>query len=315
MNGQLLKLRLGVNKGTVSPWHADTIFGLWCWALLEREGQTMLELFLEACQAGEPPVVFSDPFPGDTLPIPDFPFAGRAATPVEREEQIQAAKTGKRLKSLRYLQSNLIQALLKGETIDLSVAKGETFEIYVTDHVTMNRTQNRALEGGLFSLAEYRPSAGFITLYTYVESDWEDLFSDVISFLLTKGIGGKRSIGRGSMQLLSIEEAQGFLRYEQGNAFMSLSSFVPAKDDPVQGWYRIRVKRGAAGPGVTTSTSLKRPIIYLEPGATFLTSAPTRPFYGRLLRGVLPGNDHIVQSGFALAVPALVTVAPQEQAI
>lgn len=308
MARSLLQITLKVIRGTTEPLRSDTLFGHFCWALVDLWGEDVLQDFLATCDGSDPAVVFSDAFPADTLPRPDFPFLKPHSGDVPRDRLLQSAAEAKRLRSLHYLPKSVVLQILRGEEPELAAVEGGGFATYVTEHVSMDRRNNRALDGALYSLREIRPHAGLLTVYASVRPDWHEQFEEALRYMVAHGMGGSRSVGRGRFDIVSVRPDSSFAGVREPDAFMSLSSFVPAREDPTDGWYRLGLKRGAAGRGMGGSTPFKRAFLFLEPGATFRTPGPPRPVYGRLIRNILPADSRVVQSGFALAVPVRLPV-------
>ena len=249
MARSLFRIILQVIRGTTEVLRSDMLFGHFCWALADLRGEGALQEFLATCQGPNPGVVFSDAFPGDTLPRPDFPFFMQQSGDIDRDRLLQLAREAKRFRSLHYLPKSVVLQILKGEQLELEGLEGGGFTTYVTQHVSMDRRNNRALDGALYSLREVRPQAGFLTVYVSVLPAWQEIFEKTLDYMVDQGIGGSRSIGRGRFEITSISLDSSFENVAQPNAFMSLSAFVPARNDPTDGWYRLGLKRGVAGRG------------------------------------------------------------------
>jgi CRISPR-associated protein Csm4 len=63
-----------------TPWQADTLFGHLCWQMLYHEGETALNDFLDLYRQRQPPLLFSNGFPGDYLPRPYLPPPTKVGT-------------------------------------------------------------------------------------------------------------------------------------------------------------------------------------------------------------------------------------------
>ncbi|MFZ6017246.1 MAG: hypothetical protein ACOYU0_06525 [Nitrospirota bacterium] len=62
------RIRIEIQSGIITPFHADTIFGHLCWVVAYQEDNKRLQKFLEPFRDGEPPFVISDGFPAGYLP-------------------------------------------------------------------------------------------------------------------------------------------------------------------------------------------------------------------------------------------------------
>ncbi len=122
--------------------------------------------------------------------------------------------------------------------------------------------------------------------------------------LSQSGFGRDKSQGLGAFAVSGIESWEDFGDGASATAFVSLSSFVPAMGDPVEGRWRLRVKRGYLGEHLVAGNPFKRPLVEFEPGAVFrIGSGKIAPFYGRLVGQIAPGLPSAVQCGFTLPVP------------
>ncbi|MFC1730369.1 hypothetical protein ACFL6I_08540 [candidate division KSB1 bacterium] len=77
------KITFQLLSPVITPFHADTVFGHYCWALRYLRGETSLAEFLKEMKS-EPPVLFSDGFPEEFLPRPVI-----APLTVEQEGKLQ----------------------------------------------------------------------------------------------------------------------------------------------------------------------------------------------------------------------------------
>ncbi len=304
-----LKLRpLGV---WTTPWQADSILGALAVAWARSHGPEALRRdFLDRWEAGQPPFVVSDAFPGDSLPAPANLALPMWGWPREKFKEI---------KNLRWLsRSGFREAQLGQKPMLEDVPK-----VDIHNHVRMRNSISRNTnttsgEGGeLFSVSysDLNVPDASLTIYARAIEGDLDILTKALEMLGRAGYGARASTGHGGFNLEGGPEPCPELDdVPNASGFVSLSTFQPAASDPADGYWRSFVKYGKLAPEFHSDAIHKRPQVMLEPGACFRTSGPPNPFYGsaiapgRLLsddgrerlaqRGVRP-----VQAAFALAVP------------
>jgi CRISPR-associated protein Csm4 len=134
-------------SATRSPWQADTLFGHLCWLLRYREGEPALAEFLERYRRGQPPLLFSNGFPGDYLPRPLLP-----APPIQaglpKRAQVQVMQEAKASRGLRWVSLEQFNVLRRGERITLQP------QPELLRHRTVLKNQINRLTFGTTSLEE-----------------------------------------------------------------------------------------------------------------------------------------------------------------
>ncbi len=307
-------------SATRSPWQADTLFGHLCWLILYQEGEAGLNTFLSEYRQSAPPLVFSDGFPGDWLPRPIVPM--REATPDRaKAAQVRAMQEAKAGRDVRWVTLDEFNALRRGEKATL------TARLTLKGHRTVLKNQINRLTGGttpmdeeaeggnLYSVDELMfvdasgaTRVGFdVSVYVKVRDEgWADRAQMLLRQLAESGYGAKKSAGYGHFSLAKWEAFTGFDDPQlEPNGFISLSNWIPARGDPTQGFYTTRVKYGKLGEELANSDNpFKFPLIMLAAGSSFYAGGPPREWYGRLVSGVAPADERVVQCGYAFAVPA-----------
>jgi len=293
--------RLG--SPSLTPWQADTLFGHLCWALVRREGEQALGGFLDLYRAGHPPLILSDGMPGDLLPRPLFP--DRLVTDGTVAQRTELLRRGKRAKSSPWLSREAFAHALAGNTNQEGV--GTDASVFYTLHNQINRATGTTTgpdddEGGRL----YHLSGDWCvarTVYLRVDPDaaipWRELLGDVAR----DGFGKRKSVGYGHVTGLQIQDFGGFGEPSDADGFVTLSSFVPAPDDPTDGYWSVSVKYGKLGEERASGTGpFKRPLVRLGVGSAFRCGARPRLSYGRLVENIAPAHPDVVQYGLAFAV-------------
>ncbi len=298
------RAKIKMSGSYISKLQSDTVFGGLCWAYKSLAGDDAFGELLSDCVAGRPLFVVSDLLPGDLLPKPFFPPTPIRQEKVSKVELLEAAMQAKRLKETSWLTYEEFQAAASGETIN-PLPKPSPYKTVLTLHSTISRATNTTLdEGGLYDLPETFSSVSHMTLYLKVEDGWEETTQKCLKLFGEMGIGKRRTVGKGSFSILEFAPFAGFDALDGANAFVSLSHFVPALDDPSRGNYKTIVKYPKLDREYAISQNpFKYPLILLLPGSVFYTGSAPHPFYGRALQNIAPGLPKAIQGCFAFAAP------------
>lgn len=294
------RITLTPSSSFITPLHADTLWGHFCWLVKWRDGEQALMEFLKAFQE-DPPFILSDGFPGDMLPAPfHLPIQ------VKETDTRKAFRTRKALKNLKWLSFSEFKAAQEAKPFELTSADRRGFMPVTTLHSSINRiTGTTGDEGTLFELEEHSLSKGakYISVYLKIKDGWQEKVAALFRDLALMGYGRKRSVGKGAFKVAGLEPFDGFAALDKTNGFVSLSNFIPEQNDPTEGFYKVFVKYGKLGGEYAfTGKPFKRPVMMLKAGSVF-RSETARPFYGRMVRNVLPEMPEVLQYGYAFAVP------------
>ena len=307
----LVRLRLRPLGVWTTPWQADSLLGALAVAWARSHGPGALRRdFLDPWLAQQPPFVISDAFPGDSLPAPAHLALPMWEWPREKFKEV---------KNLRWLSPAGFRVSQLGIRPMLEDLAGADIRNHVRMRNSISRDTNTTSgEGGELFPVSYSdlslPGAGLM-LYARGTGASLDILTDALEMLGRTGYGARASTGHGGFEL----EGDPVLAPELddipgADGFVSLSTFQPSPNDPVEGYWRSFVKYGKLAPEFHGVAVFKRPQVMLEPGACFHTGGPPHAFYGgaigpdRLLsdgdRERLSRMDvRPVQSAFALAVP------------
>lgn len=273
-----------------------------------REGEGALANFLQEYKDGNPSFVLSDGMPGDFLPAPAH--MSLMASITESYADYQSAK---KLKKVAWLKPDEFEAVREGAMTIQPKARINPFKAFSTMHSSINRlTGTTGDEGSLFELPEYALVANeeTISIYLKIRGGEEERTFSLFKDLSRMGYGKKKSIGKGSFEIVGeFEPFEKFDHIDGGNGFISLSNFVPSKDDPTSGFYMTIVKYGKLGGEYAFSEKpFKKPLIMLSAGSAFYVTGAVKPFYGRIVEGIAPAKPAVVQYGYAFAVPVRLAI-------
>jgi CRISPR-associated protein Csm4 len=305
----------------LTPFQADTIFGSICWAIRYMDGEKELEDFLSKYQTS-PPLIISNGFPTGFFPKP-------LREPVAREQLIEIVKkTGKikndskkeiidilkifkKFKKEKLIKKDVFEEIINGlsendylkrkiNQNDEVFNPGKKISFYKN---TINRlTSHTSEEGGLFTQDETFYANENISFFIKINGIDKEFIEKIFNFISFYGFGKKKTTGKGHFKLISIKEYN-FKSPENPNAFVSLSSFVPSENDPVEGWYDMQVKYGKLGGHYASGNSrtpFKKPIRMFQAGSVFKTNN-LKEYYGQLVSNVHT-DEKIKHYGYAFAV-------------
>ena len=304
---KLFRLELKIISPPGTPWQSDTLFGHICWQIVQREGESALNTFLEPFIRGEPPFVLSDGFPQGCLPVPlPKPFEGDVKDLDEYQER-------KKAKKLKYCLKEDFLSLREGKA-DIITLLGKYHKSPIPDwkreemlHASIDRnTGTTSGEGNLFSseviYTDDSAGANIIDIYLLCQPEWEQRAIELVEMVAETGYGKDKSVGSGHFALDEYFEADDLLQLDNPSGFVTLSSYVPGVEDPVEGRWKLRAKYGKLSEGAGNGNPFKRPLIQIEPGAVFACSK-FNPYYGTMVQNIAPGMPRAVQCGYTIALP------------
>jgi len=322
---KIYRVRLSLDSASLSAWQSDTIFGHLCWTVRYNEGEEALSQFLAPFLAGEPPLILSNGFPGGLLPRPVLPPSAPPGLEMPKRDQVAVMRRAREGKGIKYVDLDEFNAICQGERVPLKPKEARVESRTVLKNqinrltgTTAGPEAEEAVGGNLYDLEEafYLKKNGLIgkkapvpiSIYLKVVNDsWAERAKTLFDQMALAGFGAKKSAGYGQFRVESFEPFDGFAVPEGANGFISLSNFVPARDDPVDGHYRTLVKYGKLGEEFASNGAIspfKFPLLMLAAGATFRDDNP-KDYYGRMVAGIHPQVNDIVQYGYAFAVPMI----------
>lgn len=301
MEDYRIRIRLLSPLGT--PWQSDTVFGHLCWQVALGRGDIGIVELLEPFRQGRPPFVLSDGFPGDLLPRP--------LIPEPRSDGCSAASyaAARERKRSRFISPADLAAFRRGDD-SLADPIAISWRLFEVPHAAIQRHTGTTgptdeAEGGSFFSTELAAleEGDTISLYLRAEGDWGQWVPAMLKEMSPLGFGRDRSTGAGAYEVLDAEPFGEFGPIAGANAFLSLSSYCPAHEDPMLGYWRVRLKYGKLGETASKGNPFKRPLVQFEPGAVFYVDGePVRPYYGRSVSDIAPGMPEAIQCGYTLAV-------------
>lgn len=294
----------------ISRLQSDTFFGAFSWSYRYLYGEDGLKELLRSAWNGEPAIIFSNAFPEDVLPLPlgIYDEDRNIDHVTDKAERKRAYQKNKKYKKCHLLSRDAFLKIQEGEWRGFSGALSSDPEIVrdtVHNMVPRGGADNpdTGIDTELYSQEEKFVEEAVYDLYIFSEIKKDDLRRTLeLMFLL--GIGAKKSVGKGSFDLLSLEEEKVLFNLVGGNAFMALSNFIPSENDPAEGYYKTLVKYGKLDRELSVEDQpFKKPLMFIEAGAVFkCPKKDLRLFYGRCLHGIAVDSD-ISVGAYTIAVP------------
>ena len=242
---KLHRIRLKLKSALLTPLQSDTIFGHFCWAIVNRHGERRLADFLSS---DVPYVIFSNGFSEEMLPRPIIPpmsieerekikhSIGNRLNSIEkfrklknRNPDFESEKILKKLKKRQFIlkstakalqqglsEMNLVEKILDDHFNDLltedpNAPVQQSIFHYERERNIISRITGATLqEGGLFTVSETRYRNKLFDVYMSI-SDESPINFDEINLLLrdvfeTSGYGADISVGAGHFDILDISE-------------------------------------------------------------------------------------------------------------
>ena len=318
-NYQQYKLQIELTSSIITPFQSDTIFGHICWAIHQLDWGAVndkLQQFLNAYDAKDtkPPLLVSDGFPENHLPKPVLPSVSQEELDkkVPVKKRIDESYRIKSLKKLKYVtrddfeklqqkeinSSNLFDILYNSSTEKYDeTAFGLPF---VVQHNTIDRIADKVTEG-LYSETENFFSTENNKYEIYISAT--DFFTKVdleriFEYISLQGFGKNKSTGKGAFNILDISEQVDLPKTKNPNGFITLSSYIPRKNDPAEGYYNTLLKFGKLGGTFATGSlkvgknPFKKPLIMMCAGSIFKDNEYYEgKIYGSLLQNIHKNTD------------------------
>lgn len=321
---QIRKLSVGLSSGLITPLHSDTIYGHFCWRLLELRGETVLRDFISRYMDGNPVFTLSDGLyeVGGEVLFPKPKHSGNNSnknaptSPDSKEKKIKKHLNKKADRAKRYITAKNLQAFLDGDlkTYRESVLKDLAPDLEITKdlriHVGIDRNTFMSGDGLLFeqSPEHLDEKTGYaILLKVFDEDAFNSTFEveSILKDLCLTGFGKKKSSGYGAFEWGRIDDFA-LIKEPAGdcNFFYTLGNYLPSENDGiVDGYYRFFVKYGKLGEtGASGPNPFKKPMIMMRQGSCFEVKK-NRQFYGRLTsHSEISSNPNVVQFGIPLTL-------------
>lgn len=321
------RIQFRLRSSLRTPFHADTIFGHLCWALRYLKGEDRLKEWLESF--GSSPTLISNAFQVGSFPRPMLPplplqKLGKLKEFNPDDLDLQTATVLKGMKKITFLskkwmkehQASFSNVTLSCHLFDLAVKrlkestneKRKTVESIAITHNTYDRLNGRVLEGSLYDWVEtfyLQPDGELQSFWFLIRTDTlsKAEIENMLEFVEFSGFGADKSIGKGQIDITAVNE-ESLPECPNANAFISLSNFIPAKPEDLNGYYQPITKYGKlGGEWATGRVPFKKPVVMLQAGAVIKDAEYSEAkTYGKLQTDIHRQKE-IVQYGYAFPFP------------
>ena len=299
---ELYQIDIVPTGGFYTPIKGDTLFGMFCWAVVEKFGEDRLTKLLDGYTENRPYIVLSDAFPKGYLPKPVLPFPYYKKEG-QKDENFNA-KDRKKFKRREWLPADKI-ALPTNQTGDFFAEVSFIKKTLKTAN-SVNPETNHA-SGGKYSayMTDQFYYQGELSIYAVIDEN--RITADEVKGLFEQigltGYGKKASSGGGKFSVKSMKRVS----FDNPNytALLTLAPCVPERNefDEDRSFYKVFVRFGRHGNKAALSDNpFKIPVLTMDTGAVLTPKqkADKAPlFAGKGIKDVSLTDDRTVFQGYA----------------
>lgn len=302
---QTYRFTLKTQTAFGTPLVGDSLFGQFCWAVVQRYGEIRLENLLNGYTDQKPFIVISDAFPKGYLPLPVLPSQlwekgeEQDRKKLKKKTWIGFDQHSQAVNSWQKSAKNNEDAGLKTKKQDQS-------------HNTLNR---QTMTTGENEFAPYAMSQIWYSQYTeldmYMVFDEARISLDEVKQCLSDigkiGFGRDASIGLGKFELAQAQAVE--FSTKNANACLTLANTAPQDLglNSENSFYQLHTRFGRhGGLYALGSNPFKKPIILAKTAAIFAVENWHKPFLGNGLANVSYAQEKAVHQGYAPVVPVFV---------
>lgn len=301
---RLFKIQLKLKNSLGTPLMSDTIFGHICWSIRYNKSQEKLTKFLKQMKSDNPPLILSDVFRKDCLPVPVLPEVIASNPTVQESDNLKKAKKQNYIQSDRLydLADSISSERILQELTQFAVQDNK--ENYLVPHNTVSRLGAGTIENGLFFNEDAYFDRGGADYELLAGSDFYDSkeIQEIMELAFRDGYGRDKSTGKGVVEVSGIQEYQ-LPEVENPNSVMLLGRSAPSENDPTEGYWNLLVKEGKLGGHWAVNQDYrKKPVVMLTAGSLLFTNTP-KAFYGRMVENVHNELPQVLHYGYTLAMP------------
>lgn len=284
------------NIRPLSPWsiplNGDTLCGLLLWRIAESYDGAKCAQYIEAFRSGKPPFVVSSAMPKDMLPMPSLPPVASAyfislisAHGITEEKLIAGRKALASLSKTKWMPVDIWQGISRNlsaasifswywENIceSLHADSFEPGKIVYEAHASPNINQANTF----FRRVTW---FGNTVFHIYARTEDPAWLLHLLATVGNLGFGAGASTGNGRFEVELDENFDtatlDFTDFSPNTCSFLLSPCAGKNMSTIEGWYRLKVKRGKAGLGM--SYPYKNPILYICEGA-IMRRLPLGPY-------------------------------------
>ncbi len=301
----LYKLTISPYSSFNYPIQSDTLFGAFCWSYKYLYGTEKLEQFLDLCITQKPPIIFSNMFFKDMLPIP---LAVLDKIKNIDYNNLEQHKKIKKLNKDSFLPKEIFLQVLENnyDNVLNNIINPKLYvETQTHNMVNINSSivNNYDGNGNLYSINTYYSKLDF-DIYILCENDINE-YMPVLNLMFELGIGKRKSTGKGGFKIIQqpIIEQDLIKNFEKANGFVVLSNFIPDKLDSTNGYFNIITKFPKLDREFATSENpFKKPLTMIQVGSCFYYKIK-KDYCGLCLDNISSLYKNIMINACSIAIP------------
>ena len=301
----LYKLTISPYSSFNYPIQSDTLFGAFCWSYKYLYGNEKLEKFLDLCIIKKPPIIFSNMFFKDMLPIP---LAVLQKIKNINYNNLEEYKKIKKLNKNSFLPKEIFLQVLENnyDNVLSNIINPKLYketQIHNMVDRNSNTVNNNDGNGNLYSINICYSKLDF-DIYILSENNIEE-YMPVLDLMFELGIGKKKSTGKGGFKIIQQPtlEQELIKNFEKANGFVVLSNFIPNKLDSINGYYNIITKFPKLDREFATSEKpFKKPLTMIQAGSCFYYKIK-RDYCGLCLDNISNLYRNIMINACGIAIP------------
>lgn len=288
----------------VGTMESDVLFGRFCWAFCEAQGEEKLLGFLQKYKQ-QPFVLFSHAFPAGFLPRPILP-PSQGDKKRSLQDYMNIRKEIKRLSFLLHSDLDSICRSLDSQdyrdliwtSVEKNSCSGLISKTITTYKNSINRLSGRVEEGALFGQEEiWFGVDSVLRLYAKYDDSLLDreLLVKLVKEIGATGFGKEKSSGKGRFDIVkSTDNPTELSVIEDANCVLSLSNAVPCNAVRLfSGQTKLKFARHGGIPAVQ-GRYLKNPFQCFVPGCVF-DIEEVKDCYGKGLSGLSKVQPNAIQ--------------------
>lgn len=299
-------------KLTVTPYssfsediQSDTLFGAFCWSYKYLYGELKLEEFIQKCMLGKPPIIFSNMFEYEKLPMPLLSRykINKEDCSLEDFTRLKKVKSKTLISKKNFLEiaNNNYENIEKSASISKIYIQTQVHNMVGRSANTVNKDEDGA--GNLFSVKSHFGRK--FDIYILCDESIKE-YENVLELMFKLGIGARKSTGSGAFKVLEYaEETELTKNIENANAFVAISNFIPSEGDSTAGHYKLITKFPKLDREfASTNAPFKKPVVMIQAGSCFYYNTK-KEYYGSCIDKISSFNEKIMINACTIALPII----------
>ena len=322
---KIYEFTLKPQSGFGTPLKGDTIFGQFCWHLIEMQNENIkaIEFYLNKNEE-EPFFIFSTAIPKEKVngyyhyafkipTVPDYFLLTEHKKQKELINKFMILKEGDKLSALKNIKIDTIDL----KECDLSYSfekgrrKGNIIDHFIQPHNTINRligktTTERFAPYSVDQIIYHLELALFVGINEKLIN--QQIIENTLVKLGEYGFGKDASIGLGRFKVTNCKETDlSNIGSQTPNACYTLSPCVPEKNCYQIKYFTPFIRFGRHGNILAKSSNpFKTPVVMMDDGAILKPindNVFKKPYIGQAIKNVSKAKPETVVQAYSLYIP------------